>query len=87
MRKSPSDVSTPPDAKAPRQDFTVLAVLSDMADTTWRVFVPTISLLLIGRFLDVRWGTKPWLMLVGTGLGALIAWRLVARQLKGTPKS
>ena len=81
MRKSPSEKTTRKVKSAPRQDFTVLAVLTDMADTTWRVFVPTVSLLLIGRNFDVRWGTKPWLMLAGATLGALVAWRLIVRQL------
>ncbi len=65
----------------------MLAVLSDMADTTWRVFVPTLSLLLVGRYLDVRLGTKPWLMLVGTALGAVLAWRLIVRQLSKDSKT
>lgn len=81
MRKSHQEAPTPTDREAPRQDFTVLAVLTDMADTTWRVFVPCLGLLLLGRYLDVRFGTFPGLMLAGTALGALIAWRLIRRQL------
>lgn len=56
-------------------------LLLDMADTTWRMFIPTIGLLLVGRRLDVRYGTKPWLMLAGVLIGGLIAAWLVKRQL------
>lgn len=56
-------------------------ILLDMADTTWRMFVPTIGLLMLGRWLDTRYGFKPWLMLAGVALGALIAALLIRRQL------
>ena len=57
------------------------SILIDMADTTWRMFVPTIGLLLVGRSVDTHFGTKPWFMLVGTALGAAIAALLIKRQL------
>ncbi len=59
-----------------------LYLILSMMDTTWRMFVPTIGLLLVGVALDDRYGTKPWLMLLGTSLGALIAVYLVKRQLR-----
>ena len=57
------------------------SILIDMADTTWRMFVPTIGLLLAGRVADTHFGTKPWLMLLGVAFGAAIATLLVKRQL------
>ncbi len=57
------------------------SILLDMADTTWRMFVPTVGLLLAGRAVDTHFGTKPWFMLVGTALGAAIAALLIKRQL------
>lgn len=60
----------------------IAALLRDMADTTWRMFVPIVGLLLIGRYLDTRWDTKPFLMLAGAAIGAVIAWRLIKLQLK-----
>lgn len=60
----------------------VLVLLRDMADTTWRMFVPIVGLLLIGRFADSAWGTKPFLMLTGALIGAGIAWALVKAQLR-----
>ena len=53
-----------------------------MADTTWRLFIPTIGLLLVGRHFDVRFDTKPWLMLAGVVVGAVIAMLLIQNQLK-----
>lgn len=53
-----------------------------MADTTWRMFIPIVGLLLVGRDVDTRLGTKPLLMLVGAAIGALIAGALIRKQLK-----
>ena len=58
-----------------------LYLITSMADTTWRMFVPTIGLLLVGNALDEYFRTKPWLLLVGAGLGACIAAWLVKQQL------
>lgn len=54
----------------------------EMSDTTWRIFVPTVSLLLVGRHYDVQLGTKPWLMLAGFVAGTFIAAVLIRNQLK-----
>lgn len=56
-------------------------LIVSMADTTWRMFVPTIGLLLIGNTLDEAWGTKPWLLLAGVAIGGGIAALLVKQQL------
>ena len=72
--------STPGPNKA-RRSGVASSLILDMADTTWRMFVPTVGLLLIGRMADRHFGTKPWLMLTGVVLGAAIATLLVKRQL------
>lgn len=59
-----------------------LYLIASMADTTWRMFVPTIGLLLVGNALDDKFATKPWLMLLGVGIGGLIAAYLVRHQLR-----
>lgn len=58
-----------------------LYLIASMADTTWRMFVPTIGLLLIGNALDEHWHTKPWLLLAGAVAGGIIAAYLVKLQL------
>lgn len=60
-----------------------LYIIATMADTTWRMFVPTVGLMWLGYSLDGLWHTKPLLLLVGAALGAVIAALLVRRQLKG----
>ena len=64
-----------------RQREAAASVFIDIADTTWRLFVPTVGLLLLGRWLDVRYSTKPWLMLGGALVGSIIAGFLIKRQL------
>ena len=58
-------------------------ILATMADTTWRMFVPTVGFTLLGVACD-RWlNTKPWLMFVGIVLGIVFAVLLVLRQING----
>ncbi|MEO5949561.1 MAG: AtpZ/AtpI family protein [Candidatus Saccharimonas sp.] len=82
MKKLPaaSDSATSGAHKTNQHPSTYL-ILS-MMDTTWRMFVPTIGLLIVGNALDERFGLRPWLMLLGIILGGLIATYLVKRQLK-----
>jgi F0F1-type ATP synthase assembly protein I len=46
------------------------------------MFVPTIGLLMVGRQLDTRFSTKPFLMVTGIVLGSLIAAYLVKAQIQ-----
>ena len=64
-----------------------LYLLGTIADTTWRMFVPTIGLALVGDILDRQYDTKPWLMLAGAITGTVIAAWLVKRQLAKGPKT
>ena len=59
-----------------------LYLITSMADTTWRMFVPTIGLLLAGNAPDRQYGTKPWLLLLGVTLGGFIAAALIKQQIK-----
>ena len=58
-----------------------LYLITSMADTTWRMFVPTIGLLLVGNAFDEHFSTQPWLMLVGVSVGGVIASVLIKKQL------
>lgn len=69
----------PPKSEKPTPAILMLAT---MADTTWRLFVPSVGLLLVGVYLDKIWETKPWLMIVGLVLGTAIAIILLRAQLK-----
>ena len=59
-----------------------LMIIATMADTTWRMFVPTVGLIVAGDALDGRFSTRPWLMLTGALTGSLVAALLIKRQLK-----
>lgn len=66
---------------------TVVFMLSTIADTTWRMFVPTIGLTFLGWMADKQWGTKPWLFILGIIVGATISALLVRRQLTNSKQS
>ena len=71
---------TPPDRS------TVILLLGTMADTTWRMFVPILALLLIGLLIDKQLHTTPWIMTAGLILGTAFAYLLVKQQLKKVRK-
>jgi putative F0F1-ATPase subunit (Ca2+/Mg2+ transporter) len=54
-----------------------------MADTTWRMFVPPAVLVTAGLWADVRFGTRPWLTVLGAAVGLVGSVLLVRVQLKG----
>ena len=73
-----------PDGDTPAQPrhSPAILLLSDIGDTTWRMFVPTIGLMLLGIWVDQQIGSKPWLMVVGLVVGTVLAVILIKRQLK-----
>jgi len=74
--KKPDDSPAPPNVSA------VVLLLRDIGDTTWRMFLPTIGLAIIGYIADERLATTPWLFLLGFVLGCIIAGILVKQQLR-----
>jgi len=67
---------TPPDRS------TVVLLLGTIGDTTWRMFVPTIGLTILGLLIDKQLHTTPWVMTTGIVAGAGVAFLLVRRQMK-----
>ena len=79
MKVSPNhsdDTPTPPDKS------TVVLLLGSIADTTWRMFVPSIGMTLLGVVADNTFDTKPWLTLLGIALGVAATIVLVRNQFK-----
>ncbi len=74
-----------PSTKPPQQT-TVVLLLGTIGDTTWRMFVPTIGLTLLGVWGDNTFHTKPWFTLAGIVVGTAIATLLVLKQLKNVQK-
>ena len=50
-------------------------------DTTWRIAVPVIIMTVIGIFVDLKLGTKPWLTLGAVVIGFAFAGMSLKRQL------
>ncbi len=79
MKRDETPAST---THVPSSNSPTSSVLLSLADTTWRMFIPTIGLLLLGRYFDNRFDTKPWLMFLGIIIGSALAWILVRKQLR-----
>lgn len=75
--------STSPEESEPQiSQNAVLILVGDIADTTWRMFIPTAGLGVIGFYLDSFWGTSPILAIAGVFIGAGLAALLVRQQLR-----
>ena len=72
---------TKPELHTGRSTGVTASIVLDMADTTWRMFVPTVGFLMLGRMLDSRYATKPWMMVAGIIVGTSVAAVLVKRQI------
>lgn len=82
-RETPSPASS----KVP-DSGTSLLIFGTIADTTWRLFVPVLGLLVGGMWLDGKTDKKPLFALVGVILGAAIAVGLIYQQYRQvTPRS
>lgn len=57
-------------------------VFMTIADTTWRMFVPSVGGTLLGVWLDATFQTGPWLLFAGCILGLIVAVWAVKAQLK-----
>ena len=62
-------------------------VLGDIADTTWRMFVPTVGGALLGLAVDQQLHTIPLCVIGGFIVGVILAWILVRRQLTNLKNS
>lgn len=78
MSKQPNRAEEP---TQPTTTSPAVLVLGDIADTTWRMFIPTIGCTMLGLYLDKQLHTAPWLMVGGIIIGTFIAAMLVRRQL------
>jgi hypothetical protein len=67
---------------APSDQSTVTLLLT-MADTTWRMFVPSIAVIGVGLWADLKFHTKPWLTLLSVPVGLTLSVLMVRRQLRG----
>jgi len=66
----------------PPKSSTVILLLLTFADTTWRLFIPSVGFTLLGVLLDKQLGTTPWAMIAGVIIGVAAAIGLVRLQMK-----
>ena len=52
------------------------------ADTTWRMFVPTLGGTLLGLWLDKMFNAEPWYSIGGLAIGIIITAFLIRQQYK-----
>lgn len=52
------------------------------ADTTWRMFVPTLGGTLLGLWIDSMNNTEPWFGIGGLAIGIVITAFLIRQQYK-----
>ena len=50
------------------------------------IAIPVVVFVLLGRWLDVRWSTKPWMTIVAFVLAAVISALMVWRRTKEVAK-
>lgn len=81
MKKPAAKSTTTPAADDANNPIRDLKIVQSFADTTWRIAVPVVGLTLLGIYIDKHAGTKPWLTLLGSVLGFIIAGLLVKRQI------
>lgn len=83
MRTSPNKGD---DKIVPPGSSTVIFLVLTIADTTWRLFIPSIGLTVVGLLLDKQLQTTPWIMTTGLVVGVMIAIFLVRAQIKKVEK-
>ena len=57
-------------------------MMQTIIGTTWRMFVPSIGLMLVGLWADLVLHTKPWLMVAGIIVGLATSALLIYQQTR-----
>ncbi len=76
---------TPPrqTGEATPTDHTTATLLLTMANTTWRMIIPTAVLAVLAVMADLKFDTKPWLTIASVPVGLGVSVLLVRQQLRG----
>lgn len=84
MKKAAAHTTT----KSPsgHDGFTAGDIALQFLDTTWRIAVPVTIFASLGILADRRFGSKPWLTLLGMVIGFAVAGWLIKRQLDNVLK-
>ncbi|HEX8762907.1 MAG TPA: AtpZ/AtpI family protein [Candidatus Saccharimonadales bacterium] len=66
--------------------FSLGSLALDFLDTTWRIAVPVVIFAVLGIVADKRFGSMPWLTLLGMVIGFIFAGMLLKKQLEAANK-
>ena len=64
----------------------VLILFATVADTTWRLFIPTLGGVILGLWLDRSMQVRPIWTIIGVICGTMVSLVLVYLQLKGVKR-
>ena len=63
-------------------EASTFALIASMADVTWRMFTPPALLVGGGIWVDLHYGTKPWVTILAAIVGLGLSVLLVRSQLR-----
>ncbi len=72
--------------QTPPNPSTVILLLRDIGDTTWRMFIPTIGFTLLGVWTDRSFHSQPIGLTIGVIIGGFAAFWLIRKQLRTVNK-
>jgi F0F1-type ATP synthase assembly protein I len=84
MNKAADSTTKPP---APKGSLNATSMFLMIADTSARLFVPSIGGTVLGLWADHSLKTTPWLTVAGVTVGSALAFLLVYLQLKAIKTS
>ncbi len=70
------------ESPTPPNKSTVVLLLKEIGDTTWRMFVPILGGTILGVVCDKQFGTYPIAVIAGIVIGVTITGLLIWKQLK-----
>ena len=79
-------LSSDADTSSAPSSTTLNLILGTVADTTWRLFVPTIGGTVLGIWIDNTYDTKPWATIIGVTLGTSASFGLIYLQIRKVQK-
>jgi F0F1-type ATP synthase assembly protein I len=68
------------DKQQPPEKSTAIILFYIAADTTWRMFVPTLGGTILGLWADSVWHTEPWWSIAGLTVGIIVTALLIKQQ-------
>ena len=86
MKKTAAHSATSPNNSQSTQSINLFDVGRESLAIGWRIVVPAVLCAVFGAFGDSRFGSKPWLTLMGLVVGLLVAGFLLRREL-GDPEA